>query len=472
MRRRQFISVLGLSAAGSTTSTDAINYASAATGTLDHLEFDSSASLLNSNNGKLTTDSHVAVWAESTASNEDSDGNGDAVDYGSTDIPLVAVDGDVVGFGATLVSNDANFRSGNEEFVLNVWDAHLGGSGTVLYDEGHDQYLTTENLSRGQALIVTSPAEAFTSSELSALQDHVDDGGAVILIGASSAPDSAVTNLNDVASGLGSELRLNDDEVTDSTNNVNADSTLPTTTAFDSSYPIFSAYPSVGGTSSILITEIHEDTSGSDSDNLNHEYVVFQNTGSGNLDLTGWTVEDDAGHSFSFPSGFTLTPGAKVTLHTGSGTDSSSDLYWGRGSSVWNNDSDICSVYDDTGAFVTQQSYPNPSGTGDIAVQNVHADASGSDTDNLNDEYVVFENTGSGSLDLSGYTVEDEAAHTYAFPSGFTLDAGTTVTLHSGSGTDSSSDLYWGSGSAIWNNSGDTVYVFDETGSQVEAYGY
>lgn len=68
--------------------------------------------------------------------------------------------------------------------------------------------------------------------------------------------------------------------------------------------------------------------------------------------------------------------------------------------------------------------------------------------------------------------VEDEAAHTYGFPSEFTLDAGATVTLHTGSGTDSSTDLYWESGSPVWNNSGDTVYVFDDSGAQVEAYSY
>ncbi|WP_458209254.1 lamin tail domain-containing protein [Haladaptatus sp. NG-SE-30] len=917
MRRRQFVSMLGLATAGSATTSDSIDLAQAATTTIDSLEFDSTASLLDKKGRKLTDDRNIAVWAESTASNEDSDGNGDATIYNSsTDIPLVAVDGDVVGFGATLDSNDANFKSGNEEFVLNVWDAHLGGSGTILYDEGHDQYhslndfsnmanyggengytvqatstlasdlssadaawitapstaftssekqsladfvagggvlllhdradysnydetanfndiadalslafrfnddqvtddtnnagvyykpttdqyntsfdyfadrpgmeidpnathdvavidvndgdtvdvrfdsgreeavrilgidtpekeqyqrfereeewegiesldylatwganasdyaiqelsgiridlsfddaepgifdaydrllgyihydksgsgvrntfynydmvregyarlysssfsyhetfydaeadarsnslrvwtdsdpsnspeyrnrdaddlffpeattvkttsgpvpdsdvaiyaessatqsttggydygsadlplvgvdetagvaivgglvidesyeleedfavdtstyenfvvltnlidylstldgqvlidgghdqfsadyalssedaayyqrhlegfdiefeqvneLTAANLSRGRALIVSAPPESFTSAELDAIQGLVDDGGAVILLGASAAPDSAVSNLNTVASSLGTDLRLNDDDVTDSTNNVNADSSLPTTTRFNTDYPIFSAYPSVGGTGSLAISEIHGDASGTDSDNLNDEYVVFENTDSGDLDLTGWTVEDEAGYTYQFPNGFTLTPGATVTLHTGSGTDTDSDLYWNRGSAVWNNDGDTCYVYDDAGALIAKKSYSPSSGSGSIAVKSVHADASGSDTDNLNDEYVVFENPGTAALDLTSYTVEDEVAHTYQFPDGFSLDAGATVTLHTGSGTDTSTDLYWGSGSAIWNNSGDTVYVFDDTGTQVEAYSY
>ncbi len=104
---------------------------------------------------------------------------------------------------------------------------------------------------------------------------------------------------------------------------------------------------------------------------------------------------------------------------------------------------------------------------GDLAVAEIHADAAGNDNENLNDEYVVFENTGSEALDLDGWTVRDEADHTYTFPSGFTLDAGDQVTLHTGSGEDSATDLYWGSGSAVWNNAGDTIVVETDTGTTV-----
>ncbi|WP_440009833.1 lamin tail domain-containing protein [Halomicrococcus sp. SG-WS-1] len=454
-------------------------------------------------------DSDVAVVAESSATQSVTGG----YDYGSSDLPLVGVDetAGVAVVGGLLIDETYEKEEGfavdtasYENFVVltNLIDYLSHRDGQVLVDGGHNQFgddfalssedaayyqrhlegfdiafeqvneLTTANLSRGRVLVVTTPPQSFTSTELDAVQGFVDDGGAVVLMGASNAPDSAVTNLNEIASSLGTHLRLNDDAVTDSTNNVNADSSLPTTTVFDTSYPIFSAYPSVGGAGALSIAEIHEDAAGTDADNLNDEYVVFENTGTGDLDLTGWSVEDAVGHTYEFPSGYTLTPGASVTLHTGSGTDTDSDLYWNYGSSVWNNDSDTCSVYDDTGSLVTEQSYPSSSGSGAIDVQSVHADAAGSDSSNLNDEYVVFENTGSATLDCTGYTVEDAAGHTYAFPDGFSLDAGATVTLHTGSGTDTASDLYWGSGSPIWNNSGDTVYVFDDAGTRVETYSY
>ena len=100
-------------------------------------------------------------------------------------------------------------------------------------------------------------------------------------------------------------------------------------------------------------------------------------------------------------------------------------------------------------------------------MKTVHADADGDDTDNLVDEYIVFTNTGSRSLDVSGWTVSDASSHTYTIPSDTTIGAGETLTLHTGEGTDAGNDLYWGSGSAIWNNGGDTITVTNAQDEQV-----
>ncbi|QGX94841.1 MBL fold metallo-hydrolase [Haloplanus rallus] len=94
-----------------------------------------------------------------------------------------------------------------------------------------------------------------------------------------------------------------------------------------------------------------------------------------------------------------------------------------------------------------------------IAITEVKADAAGNDNDNLNDEYVVLENREDTAVDMSGWTLTDAAAHTYTFPTGFRLPAGEEVTVHTGSGTDTNTDLYWGEESAVWNNNGDTVIL-------------
>ncbi len=105
--------------------------------------------------------------------------------------------------------------------------------------------------------------------------------------------------------------------------------------------------------------------------------------------------------------------------------------------------------------------------TSGLAVAEINADAEGRDGENLNDEYVVFENSGTETLDLSGWTVADDADHTYTIPDGVMLAPGATVTLYTGSGTATDSELYWGSGSPIWNNDGDTVIVTTNEGDRV-----
>ena len=107
-----------------------------------------------------------------------------------------------------------------------------------------------------------------------------------------------------------------------------------------------------------------------------------------------------------------------------------------------------------------------------LEVATINADADGDDRENLNDEYVVFENTGDEAVELGGWAVEDEVGHSYEFPQGFSLEADATVTLRTGSGTDTDTDLYWGSGSPIWNNNGDTVIVTTDTGDRILEVSY
>ena len=91
--------------------------------------------------------------------------------------------------------------------------------------------------------------------------------------------------------------------------------------------------------------------------------------------------------------------------------------------------------------------------------------------DDVQGEYVRIENQGGTVQDMTDWTLEDQASHVFIFPS-FTLGAGATVRVWTKSGTDDSTNLYWGSGSAIWNNTGDTAYLRDEVGSLVDSYSY
>jgi len=114
----------------------------------------------------------------------------------------------------------------------------------------------------------------------------------------------------------------------------------------------------------------------------------------------------------------------------------------------------------------TASATATPAGDG-IVVSRIHADAEGEDGENLNDEYVVLTNRGDEAVDLSGWTLSDEAGFTYEFPDGVTLAAGASVTLHVGSGEDTETDLYWGRGRPTLNNDGETVILRDASGTVV-----
>jgi micrococcal nuclease len=108
--------------------------------------------------------------------------------------------------------------------------------------------------------------------------------------------------------------------------------------------------------SELAITTLAYDAPGNDNENLNAEAVTFTNRGDESLSLDGWTVSDEADHRYTFAD-LTLAPGASVTLHTGSGTDTETDRYWGRDGAVWNNGGDTVTVRDASGTVVLERSY-------------------------------------------------------------------------------------------------------------------
>jgi competence protein ComEC len=70
------------------------------------------------------------------------------------------------------------------------------------------------------------------------------------------------------------------------------------------------------------------------------EWVEFKNHDNETIDMTDWRVRDEAGNKYYFPNNFKLSAGARVKLWTGSGTNDSSNLYWGRSEEVWNDGGD------------------------------------------------------------------------------------------------------------------------------------
>jgi len=242
--------------------------------------FSSTASLRAPGNEPLTGRDTVAVWAEPTArtsqaadttaeglasaytSNADERREGDAArpyNYSDRLVPLAAVDGPVVGFGAILAANGTVTAT---RLLLNAWDATVDGE-TILWDESHDQFYDTgacsgfinvagnagydvrpttdllEDLEDADAVVVTSPSQAFSQTELDALATFVDAGGAVFLHDQSDFADNDETgNLNAIAETLELSFRFQSDQVLDDENNDGADY-KPVTTQLNREFPFF-----------------------------------------------------------------------------------------------------------------------------------------------------------------------------------------------------------------------------------------
>ncbi len=106
-----------------------------------------------------------------------------------------------------------------------------------------------------------------------------------------------------------------------------------------------------------------------------------------------------------------------------------------------------------------------------VTIESINENPPGPDEASLNDESITL--IANDHVDLSGWVVRDgSSSNRYVVPDGITLYAGDRVILHSGCGNNSIHDLYWCSDTPIWNNDGDTVMIYDESGALVDAVTY
>lgn len=106
-----------------------------------------------------------------------------------------------------------------------------------------------------------------------------------------------------------------------------------------------------------------------------------------------------------------------------------------------------------------------------VVIRFISYDPPGPDDQNLNGEYIEFQNPGEVAVDMTGFTLEDAANNNYTFGA-VTLESGQIVRLYSGCGQDTVDALYWCSENPIWNNNGDSAVLRDTEGAYVAARQY
>jgi competence protein ComEC len=106
--------------------------------------------------------------------------------------------------------------------------------------------------------------------------------------------------------------------------------------------------------------------------------------------------------------------------------------------------------------------------TGNVQITGIFYDGAGSQEP---DEYVDIQNQESFSIQLQGWTLRDAASHIYTFPN-YVMQSGQVCRVYTNQNHPEWCGFNYGSGSAIWNNSGDTAYLRDGNGTLIDTYTY
>ncbi len=109
-------------------------------------------------------------------------------------------------------------------------------------------------------------------------------------------------------------------------------------------------------TSDIRITTILYDPPTNSED----EYVDLQNFGSDTVDMTGWLLHDERPFTYTFPS-FTLAAGGTVRVWVITGTDTATELFWGRNTATFNNTGDSATLRDNNSDLIYTCTYTSSS---------------------------------------------------------------------------------------------------------------
>jgi LysM repeat protein len=94
-----------------------------------------------------------------------------------------------------------------------------------------------------------------------------------------------------------------------------------------------------------------------DPGDLTQEMVQIINQGPF-VRLTGWTLSDEADHVYVFPD-FSLWGGGAINIHTASGSNTTTDLYWGQPNTVWEI-GELITLSDAEGKVITTYTVPEP----------------------------------------------------------------------------------------------------------------
>lgn len=109
----------------------------------------------------------------------------------------------------------------------------------------------------------------------------------------------------------------------------------------------------------VQISDVQYDSPGRDdrsNRSLNREWVEITNSARRAVNLDGWTLQDEDGHTYTVDH-YRLDGRSTVRVHTGIGRDTDSDVYQDRRHYVWDNRSDTATLRNDHGRRIDSDSW-------------------------------------------------------------------------------------------------------------------
>lgn len=123
------------------------------------------------------------------------------------------------------------------------------------------------------------------------------------------------------------------------------------TTAVDEIPTPIATEPAPGGEAIIEISQI------TGVGDLAAEAVQIRNVGSSSVALQGWRIADQDGLFYTFRQITLFGDGAGILLHTESGQDTATELFWGREAAVWQ-PGELITLLNADGAIVATYTIP------------------------------------------------------------------------------------------------------------------
>lgn len=219
----------------------------------------------------------------------------------------------------------------------------------------------------------------------------------------------------------------------------------------------------------LVVDHIFPDAPGPDNKNPNGEWARLRNRGVDTVDLTGWKIQTNRS-VFRFPAGTTVAAGDTLEIRMGRGQHSAQTLHWGSKKSVLSNSGGKLRISNKDSEKVDcfawgRAKCKNETVRGAV-VMTTHYDATGNDNAHPEREWISFENTSDGPINLSRFTVQ-VGSDTYRFEKGTRIAAGKRLRLKIGKGRDKKYNKYWGRSGELLQNDGGAVQLLDRTGAPI-----